>query len=106
MLIFQFGIKGNIKKTFSQTDIKYIEKHITEHTVLTLNNKSMTLNKKQTLLWIEFLMRDGSIIETKTRKNKKTHACDVIIRFNNGSFIETATISFEYYKGKVTKIYG
>lgn len=106
MLVLQFGIKGDIKKTFSENNVKYIEKHMTDHTLLTLNGRSMNLTKDQALLWIEFLMRDESIVSTKVKKNRKTHSCDVIIRFNNGSFIDTATISFEYRKGKVIRIYG
>lgn len=106
ILMLQFGIKGDIKKTFSQTDITYIEKRIPEHTLLALNGRQMTVTKEQALLWIQFLMKDQAIVSTKVKKNRKTHSCDVIIRFNNGSYIDTAVLSFEYRKGKVVKIYG
>ena len=106
ILMLQFGVKGDIKKTFSQNDPTYIENRISDHTILELNGRHMVLSREQALLWVKFLMKDESIVSTKVKKNRKTRSCDVIIRFNNGSYIDTAVLSFKYYKGRIVKIYG
>lgn len=106
ILALQFGVKGDIKKTFSQNDPTYIEQRLADHTILELNGRYMVLTREQALLWVQFLMKDETVVSTKVKKNRKTRSYDVIISFNNGSYIDTAVLSFKYHKGKIIKIYG